>query len=355
MTVIMYLVTIAIPEPGWAPAIPPTDTLTGPPPAREPYELAALMRASGLSESALNATAGWLSGEKRQSLHTQDGYVADLSRWVTWCAVRGIDPAAAPGEKADLFAKAMRDAGLANATRARRLSAASSWCGYLLRLGAAAANPFDRMDRPTLPKLSPTKGMSEDELERFLAYAKERESARTYALLSTMAATACRVCSVKGAQLGGLGEDRGHRIIDMPVKGGQLKRFVLPAVTLEAIGAWRTERGEEPGHLFLTVSGKPLDQPAVFRTVRRVAGKAGIPQAGQLSPHSIRHTVLTILHDQGYPTHIIQDLAGHADSRTTRRYDLARESLDRSPANELGAILAKGIARHAASFRPLAP
>ena len=85
--------------------------------------------------------------------------------------------------------------------------------------------------------------------------------------------------------------------------------------------------------------------------VQRVAAGAGVPHAMQLSPHSIRHTVLTILYDRNYPTHVIQDLAGHADPRTTRTYDLARESLDRSPANDLGAIFAAGIARHTATFQ----
>lgn len=309
------------------------------------------MRRAGVSDAGMTATAGWLSGERRQSGYTQGGYVEDLSRWAGWCAAHGFDPAGVPATAADLFAKSMRDAGLANATRARRLSAASSWFRYLVRHGAADLNPFDSMERPRVPKQSGTRGMSEEELSRFLAYAQQRESARTYALLSLMAATACRVSSVTGSELSGLGHDKGHRVIDMPVKGGKLKRFVLPAVTLAAISTWLDERGEEPGWLFLTVAGKPLGQPDVFRTVRRVAVKAGIPQGGQLSPHSIRHTVLTILHDRGYPTHIIQDLAGHADSRTTRRYDLARESLDRSPANDLGAIFATGIARHAAAFK----
>lgn len=341
--------TVAVPEPSQVTEVPP-DPLTGDPPAREAWELAALMRSANVSAEAMDATAGWLSAESRQSQHTQDGYITDLSRWVAWCMARGIDPGAAHPTKADLFAAGMRNAGLVNATRARRLSAVSSWCGYLVHADAATRNPFEHMARPRLPKTSKTKGLSEDQLHRFLAYAQERESARTYALLSLMAATACRVGSVTGALLSGIGEDHGHRVIDMPVKGGELKRFVLPAVTADALAAWLAERGEDPGWLFVTAGGKPLDQAAVFRTVRRVSAAAN-PKADPLSPHGIRHTVLTILHDRSYPTHIIQDLAGHADSRTTRRYDLARESLDRSPANELGAIFAAGIARHAAAFK----
>jgi site-specific recombinase XerD len=266
--------------------------------------------------------------------------------------MRGQDLASVPATEADLFAAAMRAAGLQDATRARRLSAVSSWFAYLQRAKAADSNPFgDGMERPKQPAVSKTRGMSEDQLDRLLACARERESPRTFALLTLMASTACRVSSVTRAQLDGLGHDRGYQVIDLPVKGGKTKRFVMPALLVEATAGWLAERGSEPGHLFVTASSRPLDQPAVYRTVQRVAAAAGLPQARDLSPHSIRHTVLTILHDRNYPTHVIQDLAGHADSRTTRRYDLARESLDRSPANELGAILAAGIARHAGAFR----
>jgi len=342
--------TLMVPEPPKVPGIQPADPVCGPPPAHDALTLATLMRQAGISEDGMTATGAWLSGERRQSGHTQAGYIEDLSRWIGWCMIRGINPADAPATAADRFAASMRNADLANATRARRLSAASSWSRYLRRHGAATLNPFEDMERPRLPSVSETRGMSEDELDRFLAYAQQRESPRTYALLSVMATTACRVSSVTCCEFGALGHDRGHRVIDMPVKGGRSKRFVIPALTVAALDVWLADRGNDPGHLFLTASGKPLDQPAVFRTVRRVAQKAGIPQWHDLSPHSIRHTVLTILHDRNYPTHVIQDLAGHADARTTRRYDLARGALDRSPANDLGSIFAAGIARYASRY-----
>lgn len=308
------------------------------------------MRAAGLAPAALEATAGWLSGERRTSGRTQEGYVTDLSRWVAWCGQRGTNPAGAVGIDADLFAAAMRDAGHADATRARRLSAVSSWYRYLLRQGATSLNPFDAMERPRAPKVSKTRGMSETELEKLLAYAKTRDTPRNYAILAVMAATACRVSSVIGARLDALGYDSGHQVVDLPVKGGT-KRFIVPAFTVEAIGAYLDVRGHDGTWLFLGDTGRQIGQPTIYRMVQRAAAGAGIPQARELSPHGIRHTVLTILHDRNYPTHVIQDLAGHADSRTTRRYDLARESLNRSPANDLGSIFAAGIARWAPSYQ----
>jgi site-specific recombinase XerD len=330
----------------------PPNPLTGTPPARDPAGLAALMRAAGMRESLLEATGGWLAGEKRTSPRTRDGYITDLSRWVAWCSLRGLDPATARAVDADAFALAMREAGHGNATRARRLASVSSWYKYLLRTEHTGRNPFDAMDRPALPPVSATRGMSEMELEKLLAYASEREAPRGFAVLSLMAATACRVSSVTGAEIDSLGYDSGHQVIDLPVKRGHVKRFLLPALTLEAIGAYLDVRGPHPGPLFLGSHGGALGQPAIYRLVQRTAKGAGIPQWADLSPHSVRHTVLTILHNHNYPTHVIQDLAGHADSRTTRRYDLARESLDRSPANDLGSIFAAGVARWAPSYRP---
>jgi site-specific recombinase XerD len=206
------------------------------------------------------------------------------------------------------------------------------------------------MDRPRVAAASQTRGLSEDELDRLLAYAAARESARTFALLAVMVATGCRVSSVTGTALSDLGRDSGHTVLDLPVKGGRTKRFVLPPFATTALDRYLTGRGTAAGPLLATSTGRALDQPAVFRTVRRVATAAGIEGADQLSAHSLRHSVATLLLGRGHPLHVVQDFLGHADPRTTRRYDQARESLDRSPAYDLGQILAAGVARHAHTY-----
>jgi len=335
------------------PAAPAVRPLTGKAPARSARELADLMREFGLPVPVLEKTAAWLSGERRQSPATQAGYIRDLSWWLGYLAARGIGPDQADPTEADLYAAALRDAGLADSTRARRLSAVSSWYGYLHRAGLVARNPFGKgMERPTVPAESATRGLSADELERLLAYAETRESARTYALVALMVSTGCRVSSVTGTSMGSIGRDRGHTVIDLPGKGGKTKRFVLPPLAASALDRYLAERGEVDGPLFATRTGKAIDQPYVFRLLRRLATAAGIPGADKLSPHSLRHSVATMLLDRGHPLHVVQDFLGHADPRTTRRYDRARESLDRSPAYDLAATLAAGAARHAQTFGP---
>ena len=74
--------------------------------------------------------------------------------------------------------------------------------------------------------------------------------------------------------------------------------------------------------------------------MRRLARAAAIPSWEQLTPHSLRHTAITLALDAGAALRDVQDFAGHRDPRTTRRYDRARDTLDRNAAYTLTAYLA---------------
>ncbi len=75
-----------------------------------------------------------------------------------------------------------------------------------------------------------------------------------------------------------------------------------------------------------------------FRTVARIARLVSIE--GEVSPHSMRHTHATLALDAGVPLHDLQDSMGHADPRTTRRYDRARGRLEKSSAYTVTSVLA---------------
>lgn len=306
------------------------------------------MRSNGMTIKALEATGAWLSSEKRTSETTKRGYIQDLGWWITYLQGRGLHPADVAPSEADLYSSALRECGLAASTRSRRLAATSSWYDYLVRAGQAARNPFTKMDRPKTSDASKTRGLSKNELDRILAHAHDYETPRTYALLCMLVVTACRVGGVIGAQCSALGYDRGHRVIDLPVKGGgeeNTKRFIIPPYASVALDCYLEVRGVDDGPLFRTDTGKPMDQPSIFRLLRRIAVKAGVPHGDSISPHSLRHSIATHLLEK-HPLHVVQDLLGHADPRTTRRYDRARDALDRSPAYELGQEFARGEAAH---------
>jgi len=61
-----------------------------------------------------------------------------------------------------------------------------------------------------------------------------------------------------------------------------------------------------------------------------------------IHPHMLRHTYVTTMLDAGVDLRDVQIAARHADPRTTMRYDIARNQLDRHPNYILAAYMASG-------------
>ncbi|MFD7753285.1 tyrosine-type recombinase/integrase [Streptomyces sp. NPDC059757] len=102
--------------------------------------------------------------------------------------------------------------------------------------------------------------------------------------------------------------------------------------------------GRREGFLFQTASGKPLDEPQVWRLVRSLAKRAGLPQADSIHPHVVKHNAIThALARPGARVDKIQDWADHQDARTTSRYNRRRGLLDDSPGYDLGSDLAGAL------------
>lgn len=78
--------------------------------------------------------------------------------------------------------------------------------------------------------------------------------------------------------------------------------------------------------------GRRLTGQAIYGLIARLAGAAGV---GELSPHGLRATMVTLALDAGMPLRDVQDSAWHADPRTTRGYDRDRHSLNRHAALRL--------------------
>ena len=328
----------AVPDPRPVPATPTAGSirLRGTPPAASPAALLELLHAAGAAADVIEATEAWLI--RRESEHSRVAYAKDASWWLAWCAATDIDPTRPRAVDTDKYGAALREAGLAKTTRARRLAVASAWYEYLVRSEIADRNPFAGMDRPKVSQDdSSTSGLTPAELGAILAYARDHESTRTYALLVTLATTAGRITSVLNVTVGAMGHDQGHRVLDLIVKGDKKKRVVLVPLAVESIERHLAARGETGPEelLFPTSSGAPMDEPAAFRTLRRVANAAGVKGSAQISPHSLRHSYATAMLDQGVPLHYVQDAMGHADPRTTRRYDRARGALRNSPAYKM--------------------
>ncbi|MEV4346709.1 tyrosine-type recombinase/integrase [Actinoplanes sp. NPDC049596] len=285
---------------------------------------------------AEQVTEAWLAN-RRLSEHTRAAYRRDVQAWLAWCAQREADPLRCTFLDVNAYARGLEAQGLAPATVARKLSGVSSWYDFLVKVRAIEANPVGGADRPYVERdHSSTVGLSPEEVDALLR-AAEQAGARHFAALTFLADLGLRVGELVGLDFADVGWERGHRTVRFIGKGGRPRRRALTPGASAALDAYLAVRGDREGPLFMTSTGSRLDRHAVFRLVRRLARVAGIAGADRLSPHSLRHAFATTARAEGVPLEDVQDAMGHADPRTTRRYDRDRHNLDRDPAYTIAA------------------
>lgn len=322
--------------------------------------------------SPTDFTEAWLRN-RRLAEHTRAAYRRDVADWLRWCAHTGLEPLRATFLHVNAWARAL-EAELdgrtgrprSPATVARKLSALSSWYAFLVKLGATATNPVTGADRPRVDRdHSATVGLTPSEVDALIAAASAQRgptAARTRLVVALLADLGLRVGELVSLDVSDVGVERGHRSVRFTGKGGKPRRRALTPGAAAALDEYLAARAAVPppadgsggspgrapapgsgggGPLLVTASGARLDRHAVFRLIRRLAAAAGIPGAERLSPHSLRHAFATAARDEGVPLEDVQDAMGHADPRTTRRYDRDRHNLDRDPAYAIWAARAR--------------
>jgi integrase/recombinase XerD len=291
---------------------------------------------------------------------TPPGRPSRAPSWLAWCRAVGADPVTGITEDhVNLYARALDAAGVSAATAARKLSAVSGWYGWLVRRGHIPVNPAEGIARPAVDvDASTTPGLTRDQAIAMMDAAdndRSPQAARTAALIAVLLLTGARVSEIVTADVEDLGTDRGHRVLWVTRKGGKRQALVLSAPAADRVDVYLASRGDmkalpalpgQPGMsarrpLFVTATGGRLMPADVWRLVRRIGKAGGLPGelVAHLGPHAMRHSFATLFLDAGGSLRDLQDAMGHADPRTTRRYDRARYSLDRSPGYALAAFL----------------
>jgi site-specific recombinase XerD len=284
----------------------------------------------------------WLASKR--SAHTRRSYARGFKKWAEFCRAVDVHPMEARRPHADAYMRGMEQDGAPATSVAHALSTASSFYAYAISVEATERNPLLHVDRPTVdPDYSATEGLTADETARLLAAARAN-STRAYAVVMLLYTLGLRVDGALAADVSSLGYDKGHRVLTIVKKGGSPAKLPLPPVTIDALETYLDGRTDGP--LFITRTGERLREPEVWKLLRRLAKRAGLPQADTIHPHVLRHGFITDALDQNVPLHKVQDAAGHKDPRTTQRYNRARGKLTGHPAYTVAASMAELLEQH---------
>jgi site-specific recombinase XerD len=281
-----------------------------------------------------NIAAAFLLG---YSGNTRRAYQTDLADFFSWCAQRDLEPLNAVRAHIDAYARDLDEIQHQSAgTVARRMSALSGFYRYALSEDIVTRNPVSFVRRPKVGSDSVSTGLTREELSLLLAAARD-DSPRSHALVLLLGLNGLRVSEALGANVTDLGSERGHRTLTIKRKGGKKAIVPLAPRTADAADSYVGDRTEGP--LFMTRTGGRWNRSEAWRTLRRLA-KTAIPnKASTLHPHDLRHAFVTLSLDSGASLRDVQDAAGHADPRTTRRYDRARHNLDKHPTYALAGLV----------------
>jgi site-specific recombinase XerD len=279
------------------------------------------------------SAGGWLLGFG--SPHTRAAYRRDLTDWLAFCQAQAVDPRTARRGHVDAFTRSLEASGRAPATVARKLAALSSWYRWLVDEDVIAANPVERVRRPRVPEDSATLGPTVEEARRLLA-AADADGPKAASLIALLLLNGLRVGETIAADVEDLGTERDHRVLRIRRKGGRVALVPLASNTGAALDALL--EGRTTGPIFVGQRGAAgpvgrLTSSGAAHIVRRVRRAAKIDK--QLSPHALRHGFVTLTLEAGIALSDVQDAAGHADPRTTRRYDRARHRLEHAPTYRL--------------------
>jgi len=224
----------------------------------------------------------------------------------------------------------------------RKVATLKALFHFLEREDAIPANPFRKMDvrikeTRRLPRTIPLTDLKRlfQHLYRLERDMKDRDTyayralIRDIAVLETLFATGARVAEV--CHLASEDVDLRKGRIRILGKGGRERILqLLDGESLEALKSYRTlwsEEIEANGHFFHNRRGLRLSEQSVRSTLRKHAKNAGV--ALHVTPHMLRHSLATMLLEEGVDIRYIQHLLGHSSISTTQIYTEVREGEQR--------------------------
>ena len=263
---------------------------------------------------------------------TIDHRETTLSQFNTWCEERGITRASEVTkpilERYRRHLHHSRDK-RGNPFSARnqvaRLIPLRGFFKWATRQNYLLYNPASELELPKVEKRLPKATLSPRESESILALANinTEEGLRDRAILEVLYSTGIRRMEVVNLSRADLHPDRG--VLAVRQGKGKKDRFVpisdramgwVKRYMEDARGGFAIE--PDPENVFLEPTGQPLDPARLSRLVAKYIKQADIGKNG--SCHLFRHTVATLMLDNGADIRFIQQMLGHVSIGTTEIY-----------------------------------
>ena len=265
---------------------------------------------------------------------TRSHYAAIVKQWFAWCHDKGLAPMDAQRVHVELWMREMEEVkGLKLSTVSGKITTIKMLYNFAVMDNYLVANPCQWVKRPSVPRQSTTNGLTRTELFRIVDCAKE-SSVQDEAIMCILGYNGLRVGELCAIQVDDIGMLNGYHTVKI-VREKSMEPAVIPLAPRTSWAVQRAMYGRVSGPLFMLRGEVPMDRRGVDRIVKRLAKKAGITK--RVSPHSLRHTFITLALDAGVSVRDVQNSVGHADARMVSYYDRNKDSLTRNATHSVAA------------------
>ena len=263
---------------------------------------------------------------------TINKYRGHLNHFVQWAEERSLQHAVQITRphleryQRQLFtSRDNRDKPLSFNNQHQRLSALRSWFKWLARQRHVLHNPASELELPKLAHRLPKHVLNQSEAEEILngTNVDDLFGIRDRAMLETFYSTGIRRMELINLQLCDIDSERG--VLTVRLGKGQKDRVVpigarALAWTAKYTGEVRPKllTDETQTSLYLTKFGLPFSASSLSQLVSQYVNQAVTGKAG--SCHLFRHTMATLMMENGADIRYIQAMLGHAKLDTTQIY-----------------------------------
>jgi integrase/recombinase XerD len=270
--------------------------------------------------------------ERHYSPRTVENREAYLRAFITWALERGLTrpneitrPVLERYQRYLFHYRKENGEPLSVRSQHTRLVPVRAYFKWLARYHHILYNPAADLELPRLDKRLPAYVLSAPEAERVINQPDIEDAlgVRDRAILETFYSTGMRRMELIRLKLFDIDAERGTVMIRQG-KGAKDRMVPIGARALAWIAKYRDEvrpalaLGEDDGTLFLTHLGEAFTPNRMTQLVRDYVNAAGTGKRGAC--HLFRHTMATLMLENGADIRFIQAMLGHAELSTTQIY-----------------------------------
>jgi integrase/recombinase XerD len=255
-----------------------------------------------------------------------------LRQFIQWCQERGIAdrvevtrPVLERYQRYLFLYRKKNGEPMSFRSQHARLVPLRMWFRWMTRRNHLLHNPASELELPRLGQPLPKNILSAREVEQILQLCDVADSIglRDRAVIEVLYSTGIRRGEIVALKLYDLSLDRGVLL----VRQGKGKKDRYVPIGERAI-AWlekyireaRPQLAIEPDDMtvFLTAQGEPFSRDHMTSNVKARIDAAKLGKTGAC--HLFRHTMATLMHENGADIRFIQEILGHVKLETTQIY-----------------------------------